>query len=198
MIIESPVARMEEDAQSGGWLHTFSRTALGLINKTKATVEKRRFKIPISVHKLIELEVLEYYSRRTREVWFCPVGNFKAFDGISQSHLHSVEVKFESMAASSLNLCIEYEYKGRPSGIMATKAEKWVHIVPVDQNRLCCYEFDTVLLRNRLGNFPLYPGGDGKKSRFKLFPIAEAEKLVTAKFFLRIDWNVLRPYWGMS
>jgi hypothetical protein len=188
---------MEENAIKGGWLHTFSRTALGLISKARARAkEKKGLAIQTLIYKVIELEVLTYYSRKTGEVWFNPVGNFKAFDGISQSHQHSCEIKFEAQAATSLNLCIEYEYRGRPSGIMATKAEKWVHVVPLDCSRLCCYEFDVQSLRDRLRSFPFYRGGDGRNSQFKLFPISEAEKLKSSKFMLQINWDDLKPYWG--
>ena len=39
------------------------------------------------------------------------------------------EVKSEKLAAITGNLCIEYEYKGKPSGIDATKADYHIHYV---------------------------------------------------------------------
>jgi hypothetical protein len=156
----------------------------------------RGHKIRNAVHKLIELEVLEYYSSKTGEVWFCPIGNFKAFDGISQSKSHSVEVKFEAKAVETYNLCIEFQFSGKPSGLAATNAEKWVHVVPLDRSRMVCFEFDVEALRLRLANFPLWTGGDGKRSKFKLLPLSEAEKTKTAKFEIEIDWTQAQPYWS--
>jgi hypothetical protein len=157
--------------------------------------EKKGSDIQNAIHKLIELEVLTYYSRRTGQVFWNPVGNFKFHDGISQSGLYSIEVKFDTMAARSLNMCVEVECFGRPSGITTTTAGLWIHVVPIDGSRLCCYEFSTPMLRQRVASLPTYHGGDRGKSCFKLLPISEGEKIKTSKFFLSIDWASLRAYW---
>jgi hypothetical protein len=140
--------------------------------------------------------VLYYYYRKTGEIWYNPVGCFKPYDGINQSKTHSVEIKFEALAAETYNLCIEYQYKGEPSGIASTTAEKWVHVVPVDRCRMCCYEFDTDTLRDRLGNHPLLSGGDRNWSKFRLLPLQKAEEIKTNKFILTINWDGFKPYWA--
>jgi hypothetical protein len=184
---------MEEQAGLSCWLNTFSRSALGLVDKAKPVIKGTD--ISVGIHKLIELEVLEHYSRKTREVWFSPVGRFKSFDGISQSKSHSVEVKFEAQAAKTHNLCIEYSYKGQPSGLAVTMAARWVHVVPVDHERFCCFEFDVEKLREALKPMPFLCGGDFMRSRIRLLPVSKAEELKSAKFFISIDWKQLAPYW---
>jgi hypothetical protein len=158
--------------------------------------EEKGSRILNAIHKIIELEVLDYYSRKTREVWFNPIGNFKPYDGISQSKLYSVEVKFEAMARDTFNLCFEYEYRGAPSGLASTQAQKWVHVVPMDRSRLICYEFDVAPLRDIMKDLPLWTGGDGNKSRFKLLPVSEAEVINANKFEIKINWDQFIPYWA--
>jgi hypothetical protein len=151
--------------------------------------------ISISVHKVIEYEVLEHYYKETGEVWHNAIGYFKDYDGISISGKRKIEIKFEEKARETFNFCIEYEFGRAPSGIASTKAGKWVHVVPMDQSNMWCYEFEVKTLQATLERFPLYSGGDGNKSRMKLLPMELAEKIKTDKFQIHIDWNALKPYW---
>lgn len=86
------------------------------------------------------------------------------------------EVKSDKMTAITGNLCIEYEYKGKPSGINATKADYYiyyvlhtddrtvkgkiigedVYIIPVDKLREIAEDCRSVM------------GGDGKYSNLYL------------------------------
>jgi hypothetical protein len=184
---------MGEYAFNCGWLNTFSRTALGLINKARARL--KGLSIRNAVHKLIELAVAEHYWDLTREVIFVPVGFCKAYDGISRSKQLSFEVKFEKRAAETFNLCFEYSYSGKPSGLAATEATKWVHVIPTDRTHLLAFEFDVDSLRETLKHLPLHRGGDGMKSQVKLLSILDAEKLATDRFSLVIDWDEIKPYW---
>lgn len=147
------------------------------------------------VHTVIEFAVAKHYWQKTGEVIFVPVGRFKGYDGISQSKVLCFETKFEKLARDTFNLCFEYWCKGKPSGLAATEAKKWVHVVPVDEQRLCCYEFDVETLRETLRNFPTYKGGDNNQSVFKLLPLFQAEKLTTSKFEISINWDEIKPYW---
>ena len=185
---------MEENAITCGWLNTFSRSALGLISSLRDAF-KRGSKIRNAVVKLIELEIAEHYWQKAGEVIFVPVGRFRGYDGISQSKVLCFETKFEKLARDTFNLCFEYWCKGRPSGLAVTEARKWVHVVPVDQQRLCCYEFDVETLRDTLKDYPTYKGGDNNQSVFKLLSLFQAEKLKTDKFEIVIEWNEIKPYW---
>lgn len=191
--IEIQLRQLEDNAIKSGWLNTFSRSALGLVRELTAIVQGPE--IRNAVHKLIELEVAEHYWEKRREVIFVPVGNFKWFDGISQSKQLCFEVKFEQRAAETFNLCFEYWCKGQPSGLATTQAGKWVHVVPLDQTRFCCYEFDVERLRETLRDFPTFKGGDRGQSVVKLLPMSKAEELKSDKFTIEIDWNKIKPYW---
>lgn len=148
-----------------------------------------------SIFKVIELAVAEHYYEETQEVIFVPIGYFTEYDGISQSKQFRYECKFEEKAAVTMNLCFEFSYKGRPSGLAATEASTWVHVVPVTQEKLCCYEFDVETLRDVLKHFPLYRAGDGMYSKVKLLTLQKAEQLKTDKFFITINWDEFKPYW---
>jgi hypothetical protein len=144
---------------------------------------------------LIELVLAEYFNRRTGEVIFIPVGYFKAFDGISQSKQLCYETKFDARACETSNLCFEYSYKGKPSGIVATHAEKWVQVIPINKERMCCYQFSVDTLKEALKGLPTYSAGDGNQSRVKLLPREKAEHLSEQKFFICIKWDEIKPYW---
>lgn len=154
------------------------------------------FHLRNAVSKIIELEVADYFSKKLGEPVFVPVGCFTPFDGISQSKKSSFEVKFEQQAAETGNLCIEYSCRGRPSGLAATQASAWIHCLPLNCERITCFQFDVEWLRETLALFPLLSGGDNKLSRFKLLPVHLAEKLKQDKFTISIDWKEWKPYWG--
>ncbi len=148
------------------------------------------------ITKIIEIEIAQYYSRKIDEVIFVPVGYFPQFDGISASKQFTYEIKFEAKASETFNLCFEVTYKGKSSGLDQTAANVWVHVVPMDKERLCCYEFYVSTLREALKDFPKYRAGDGKNSEVKLLPLDIAEKLKINKFFITVDWKEYQPYWS--
>lgn|GEM_PF-3087973 len=148
------------------------------------------------VTKIIELEVAEHFSKKTGEVVFVPVGYFPSFDGVTQSKQFCYEVKLDSLATDEHNLCFEYSYKGKASGLANTLATTWVHVVPLSKERLVCYEFDVEKLRIFLKNFRICEGGDFKYCEMKLLPVLVAEKLIRNKFFITIDWKKYEPYWS--
>ena len=87
-----------------------------------------------------------------------------------------VEVKCDRMAHRTGNLFFEFKYKGRPSGIAATKAEWFAY-----DTELCLFLFRTAKLkawlRTRYMN-PYQPRalGDGNNSLGLLVPIIDIQK----------------------
>jgi hypothetical protein len=146
--------------------------------------------------KLIEFAVATRYAKEKGETFFIPVGYFPSYDCISVSKKFCLEIKFEAMAKKTMNFAFEYFYNGQPSGLASTKARIWLHIVPIDCNVLCCYEFSVEALRKFLNDYPLYSGGDGRRSQMKLLPLPVAEKIKLRKFNIVIDWETVKPYWN--
>jgi hypothetical protein len=73
------------------------------------------------------------------------------------------------------NIAIEVECNGKPSGIMATKADYWVHILAEGEKDYCRLIFDTRTIKRLAKKYigTLKNGGDGWRSRFVLIPLAE-------------------------
>ena len=146
--------------------------------------------------KIIEFKVAEHYYGKNGEVLFIPVGKFSSYDIISQSKQLSFEIKFESRARDTFNLCFEYSYRGKASGLSITDAQMWVHVVPMDNERFCCYEFSVNNLKEVLKNFPEYRAGDDNQSVVRLLPLHKAEEIKQDKFNFTINWDEIKPYWA--
>jgi len=73
------------------------------------------------------------------------------------------------------NIAIEIECNGKPSGIMATKADYWVHILAEGDKDYCRLIFDTRTIKRLAKKYigTLKNGGDGWRSRFVLIPLSE-------------------------
>jgi len=126
---------------------------------------------------------------------FLAVGYFKDYDAISYSRNLNIEIKFEAKARQTHNFAFEVSYRGKPSGLASTRAKKWVHVVPLDERRMNCYEFDVETLRKRLRDVPSLWAGDRKASEIKLLPFLEATRMRTDQFEINIDWTLYQPYW---
>jgi hypothetical protein len=87
-----------------------------------------------------------------------------------------VEVKSDRLAGKTGNLCIEYEYKGKPSGINATTADYWMYFIlkTVDGdvhskvNRIEAYKIPSDDLRDIVKGCRSVSGGDGGYSKMYL------------------------------
>ena len=87
-----------------------------------------------------------------------------------------VEVKSERYASITNNLAIEFQYKGRPSGISITKADFYVYYilhtgngtVKGDIKREECYMIPTDELREIAKKCRIVKGGDGYHSMIYL------------------------------
>jgi hypothetical protein len=83
----------------------------------------------------------------------------------------TIECKADTFAKRTDQLAIEYSYKGRPSGIQATKAEYWAHFVH-GTNRYFLIPTDFLKEKIEEGYWDAYvDGGDCKAS--KLFIISQ-------------------------
>jgi len=73
------------------------------------------------------------------------------------------------------NIAIEVECNGKPSGIMATKADYWVHILADGDKDYCRLIFDTKIIKRLSKKYikNIKSGGDGWRSRFVLIPLSE-------------------------
>ena len=87
-----------------------------------------------------------------------------------------LEVKTErDWWQKSGNMCIEVECYGKPSGIMATEADYWVHILAHGDKDFVRMIFDTSTIKKLTKKYMknIRSGGDGNKSRFVLVPLSE-------------------------
>ena len=73
------------------------------------------------------------------------------------------------------NIAIEVECNGKPSGIMATKSDYWVHILADGAKDYCRLIFDVSTIKRLTKKYikKIKNGGDGFRSRFVLIPLAE-------------------------
>ena len=87
-----------------------------------------------------------------------------------------LEVKTErDWWQKSGNMCIEVECYGKPSGIMATEADYWVHILADGDKDFVRMIFDTSTIKKLTKKYMknIRSGGDGNKSRFVLVLLSE-------------------------
>ena len=87
-----------------------------------------------------------------------------------------IEVKTErDWWQKSGNIAIEVESYGKPSGIMATEADYWVHILADGDKDFVRMIFDTSTVKKLAKKYMknIRSGGDGNQSRFVLIPLSE-------------------------
>ena len=110
-----------------------------------------------------ELRVLEWFRRRGFDVTKT-VGN----DTYDLLALTKLEVKNDLKAATTGNVAVEVSHRGKPSGIMATSADRYITVV---ENT--AYMALTPQLRSLIqsGNFREIPAGDGGLARIMLVPL---------------------------
>jgi hypothetical protein len=92
-----------------------------------------------------------------------------------------IEVKTErGQWADTGNLAIEIAYKGKPSGLAATEADYWLHILEVDGHEFTSLLFPVDVLKKiikAIKNPRIVMGGDGNQSKLVLIPVIELFKL---------------------
>jgi hypothetical protein len=91
-----------------------------------------------------------------------------------------IEVKTErDIWKVSGNIAIEYQYKGRKSGIAVTQAEWWAHILQDNEDIKCILLMPTEELKRVARKHLLDKkviGGDNNNSKMVLVPIHELMK----------------------
>ena len=97
-----------------------------------------------------------------------------------QSKNTKVEVKTErDIWKTTGNIAIEIRCRGKLSGISATEAETWIHLLSYNNVIEGGFIFKTQLLRDKIkklhkdGNLKLIMGGDDNMSKMALLPIKE-------------------------
>ena len=96
-----------------------------------------------------------------------------------------IEVKTErGQWVQSGNIAIEYEYRGKPSGIATTQAPYWFHVLEIEGKEFCTLMLKTDILKKLIKvakNTRTVMGGDDKQSKLVLLPIKDiftsAEKI---------------------
>ena len=87
------------------------------------------------------------------------------------------EVKTErSWWRKSGNIAIEYEFRGKPSGIYATTSDYWFHRLEGDRDEFCTLVFKTSILKGIVDKYKdklTKNVGDNKASKCVLIPIKE-------------------------
>lgn len=92
-----------------------------------------------------------------------------------------IEVKTErDMWKSTGNIVVEFESRGKPSGIAATEAEYWFHNLAIGEDIVMTLVFPTKILRNYITqNIPkMVRGGDNNTSRLYLIKLQELVKII--------------------
>ena len=88
-----------------------------------------------------------------------------------------IEVKSErSWWKKTGNIAIEYEYRGKPSGIYATTSDYWFHRLEGDREEFCTLVFKTSILKGIVDKYKdklTKNVGDNKASKCVIIPIKE-------------------------
>jgi len=130
----------------------------------------------------LQCVIARHYEARFGHA-FVTVGNFPDYD-ISFPNGPKMEIKIDRAAETTGNACIEYSYRNKPSGILATCASVWVHVVRSGE-KLIAYEMDIKrLLRLCLESGKCSTGGDGNLSLFKLIPLEKVKEISSQVFVL--------------
>ena len=92
-----------------------------------------------------------------------------------------IEVKTErDMWKSTGNIVIEFESRGKPSGIASTEAEYWFHNLAIGEDIVMTLVFPTKTLRQYITNTRprMVRGGDNNTSRLYLIKLEELVKII--------------------
>jgi hypothetical protein len=92
-----------------------------------------------------------------------------------------IEVKTErDMWKCTGNIAIEFESRGKPSGIATTEAEYWFHNLALGNDIVMTLVFPTKILRNYIAKtMPrIVSGGDNNTSRLYLLNLQSLVKMI--------------------
>lgn len=129
----------------------------------------------LSGYRLLDVltaEVARHYSNETHEAFFAVMGDFPDYDIVSASQKIRIELKCETTPMRTGNACIEYwnaDYDA-PSGVLSTKANLWIHILP-EGDSLLAIEFDVDKLRKLVIETGELKTNGGRNALCKLIPV---------------------------
>lgn len=120
---------------------------------------------------------MKYSSSFTHDLEFGTTGEDWVNDIFSSGK--KVEVKTDRIAHKTGNVFIEYESRGKPSGISTTDANYWVYRIEESNSAII---LDVITLKNKLRLFHregryIMNGGDNDTSKGFLVPIIEFFRL---------------------
>ncbi len=129
-----------------------------------------------------ELAVAEYFKQR--DCLVAKTLGLDRFDLLVQSRL---EIKHDLQGTTTGNVAIEIAFNGRPSGLSATSADRFVVVVGDT-----AFLSRTGQLRALIdsGNFRTVPAGDGKRATVRLVPVTT---LQTLDMFQKLDLSEWLP-----
>jgi len=119
----------------------------------------------------LAIELARTYSQEHGEPFFAAIGKHAGYDLISGSGKIKLELKCDLVALRTGNVCLEYwnTSLSKASGVLATTATVWVHIV-LEPGGLVSYEYDMDILRKLV----IEEGrvkGNGLNSLCKIIPL---------------------------
>lgn len=127
------------------------------------TTNTTKFQEDLKFGNAYEIKALDYLKFDKYEI---KQGYYKQYD-IILDDTTKVEVKAEKLAGITGNIAIEYSCSGRPSGILTTEADLWVHFIVYDAYA-DCYVIPIQDLRNIVKNCRMVNGGDGMRAKMYL------------------------------
>lgn len=128
------------------------------------------------------MEIARKYSDEHHQPFLVAVGDNKEYDIISKDRKLKIEVKCETTTLRTGKIAVEYwnSQYNTPSGILATKATLWVHIVP-EQGGLIAYEFEIVTL-HKLVIEEKNTSSNYRDALFKLISLDKVKKYAKRSF----------------
>lgn len=147
-------------------------------------MSNQKFQRDLKQGQVYETKAEEYFLYDTVEH---KKGYFKEFDMIfiKDGVKTKVEVKSDRLASKTGNLCIEWRYKGKPSGITSTTADYWLYFILWGKDGIKgdvvkeeCYKIPTNKLRQLVKGRRSVKGGDGYNSQLYLLPKKDVKQFL--------------------
>lgn len=139
------------------------------------------FQYCLAQGKKYERETLKYVEHDTFKFseGYCKEWDLEVMkDGVKTIF----EVKSERYSGHSGNICVEYAYNSKPSGVRATTANIWVHFAIMTDGSHVCYFIPIDDLKQLVDDKKyiknIVAGGDGKKSSFYIFRMIDLERWI--------------------
>lgn len=118
----------------------------------------------------------EHYVCNFLNRWFPTASVFdgknKGYDIDIPEKEEQMEVKYDRLSKDTGNLAIEYECRGKPSGIEVTTSQRWCIIFGKDDGWFFAF-VEVPVLRSLCQGKRTVSGGDGYLSKMYLLPITE-------------------------